>query len=130
MGDPIVSAAGKTETWIDDAAISKLRSIGDDSFVVEMIDAMVSFVPRMTSEARAGLIAGNVEPVVRMGHSLKSSAQSFGAERMRELAIQIEREARGGRVDALSELLDEMDRVFGGVRGALMKVRGECRKPA
>jgi HPt (histidine-containing phosphotransfer) domain-containing protein len=120
----------KGDNWIDEATIAKLHAIGDESFVVEMIDTMLAFVPRVMSEARAALLAGNLEPVFRMGHSLKSSAQSFGAERMRVLAIDIERRARNGETDALPGLLDEMERVFGNVRTSLLRVRNERRKQA
>jgi HPt (histidine-containing phosphotransfer) domain-containing protein len=108
---------------VDVAALDKLRTIGDDAFVVEMINALLSFAPRVLTEARTALEAGNLEPVSRMGHSLKSSARILGADTMREIASRIEKYAREGRTDPLSGLLTEMERAYSEVKVYLMKVK-------
>ena len=114
---------------INTAALDKLRELGDDPFVVEMIDALFAFAPTVMMEARAGLRAGLLEPVVRMGHSLKSSARLLGAEAMSEVAFRIEVCAREGATDALPGLLDEMEVAYSQAEEYLFKVRANGGKP-
>jgi HPt (histidine-containing phosphotransfer) domain-containing protein len=114
---------------VDASALSKLREIGDAEFVVEMIDALLSFAPRVMSEARAGLGSGNYEPVARMGHSLKSSARILGADTMRNIASQIERHAREGHADLLPGLLDQMDSAYTQTKAYLIRVKDNGGKP-
>lgn len=114
---------------INTAALHKLRELGDDQFVVEMIEALCAFAPTVLREARAGLRAGQLEPVIRMGHSLKSSAGLLGAEAMREVASRIEVSAREGTSDDLPGLLDEMDGAFFQAKEYLLKIRNNGGKP-
>ena len=71
---------------IDDKAISALQELGGADFVVQMIDVFLVYVPKVIAEARRGLDRGDLEAVIRMGHSLRSSARNLGAIRMAELA--------------------------------------------
>jgi HPt (histidine-containing phosphotransfer) domain-containing protein len=114
---------------VDTVALDRLRELGGDHFVVEMIEALLSFAPRVLLEARTALMEGRVEPVGRMGHSLKSSARILGAEAMRDIAIRVEVCAREGTAVALPGLLDEMDHAYSQVKEYLLKVRDNGGKP-
>ena len=108
---------------LDRVALDRLRGLGGDQFLAEMVDAFLPFSEKLMAEARVGLCAGNLVPVVRMGHSLKSSALTFGSEPMRRLAVQIDECAREGRAELLPELLAAMDRIYSEVRACLVTVR-------
>lgn len=114
---------------VNPATLDRLREMGGDHFVVEMIEALCTFAPKVMLEARTGLVAGQLEPVVRMGHSLKSSARLLGAETMQELAVRIEICARQGTAETLPGLLDELDGAYFRAKEYLLKVRDNGGKP-
>ena len=108
---------------IDEKAIDKLYELGGNGFVVEMIDLFVSFGRKLIAEARTGLAAGTLGPVERMGHSLKSSARSFGADVLHAVAERVEREARAGEATVLPASLDELVQAFDQVKEQLEQVK-------
>ena len=104
---------------IDAVALNTLHAIGGNSFVVEMIDTFLAFYPKIMGEARSGLQEGNMEPVIRMGHTLQSSGRNVGAIGLTPLADQIEAAAKRKLIAVLPALLDELDRTYACVRTAL-----------
>lgn len=108
-----------TEAIIDKGALNTLHAIGGNSFVIEMIDVFSDFYLKIVTEARAGLVSGNMEPIIRMGHTLQSSCRNLGAMELASLAARIEAAARGTMVTQLPALLDESDRTFARTKAAL-----------
>jgi HPt (histidine-containing phosphotransfer) domain-containing protein len=108
---------------IDEAVLAKLHELGDTAFVVEMIDAFFMLMQRSCAEARSALEVGQLEPVIRMGHSLKSSARVMGARTLQDIATQVERHAREHRFQELSGLLDQFDQASLGVKAHLEILR-------
>lgn len=100
------------EIYIDQKAIAALQDLGGGMFVAQMIDLFLVYVPKVLAEAREGLAKGDLEPVVRMGHSLRSSGQNVGAVKIAELAQVVESAGRTGQLDLLTGLLDEMEQEF------------------
>ncbi|MEI6787536.1 MAG: Hpt domain-containing protein [bacterium] len=111
------------DSYIDDKAISALQDLGGADFVVQMIDVFLVYAPKVIAEARRGLERGNLEPVIRMGHSLRSSARNLGASRMAELAEGIESAGRSGQLPLLPALLDHMEQAFSLVKGGFEEKR-------
>jgi HPt (histidine-containing phosphotransfer) domain-containing protein len=99
-------------SYIDDKAISNLQELGGGDFVVQMIDIFLVYAPKVIAEARSGLARGDLEPVIRMGHSLRSSGRNLGAIRMADLAERIEKAGRGGELPLLPSLLDQIEQAF------------------
>jgi len=97
---------------IDDAAFNALVELGGKELVSQMVDLFMGYVPRVIKESRDGMTAGNIEPVMRMGHSLHSSGRNLGVIRMKELGFRIEMASREKRVAELPFLVNEMERVF------------------
>lgn len=52
-----------------------------------------------------GLTGGDASTVMQAAHSLKSSSGNVGAQRVAELALAIECDARAGKLDAAERLL-------------------------
>jgi HPt (histidine-containing phosphotransfer) domain-containing protein len=100
------------EGFIDEKALAALQELGGTGFVVQMIDLFLVYAPKVIGEAREALGRGDLEPVVRMGHSLRSSGRNLGAVRVSEVAQQVESAGRSGQLSRLPELLDEMEQVF------------------
>ena len=108
---------------IDEVAIQRLRELGDQAFLTEMIDAFLALAYRSSAEARSALVAGNPDPVVRMGHSLKSSARIMGAYAVEDVARRIERYALAKRMADVPDLLDEFDRSFADAKASLDEIK-------
>ncbi len=109
--------------YIDDKAISALRELGGDGFIIQMIDVFLVYAPKVMAEARGGLAKGNLEPLIRMGHSLRSSGRNLGMIRIAELATQVESAGRSGQSPLLLSLLDELDQVFSLTKKGLEELR-------
>jgi HPt (histidine-containing phosphotransfer) domain-containing protein len=104
-----------------DAQLEKLRNLGGDEFVAEMVDLFLGDTPKQLGEARAELQAGELGGVQRRVHSLKSSAGNFGARALQELAFRAEQLAAENRAEALPAALDAIGAAFERVRAYLEK---------
>ena len=113
------------DSYIDDKAISALRDLGGADFVVQMIDVFFVYAPKVIAEARSGLARGNLEPVIRMGHSLRSSGRNLGAIRMVELAERIETAGLSGQLPLLPALLDQMEQAFSLIKSGFEEKRAQ-----
>jgi len=96
---------------IDPAVLEKLRTDigGDETTMRELADAFFRQTPELLDEARRGA-AGEPRRLHRAAHTIKSSANTFGAGRLTELARALEADAVAGpvpdadaRVQALSD---------------------------
>jgi HPt (histidine-containing phosphotransfer) domain-containing protein len=110
---------GTEPVTIDEGAFRALMELGGKEFVLQMMDAFLTYAPKVILEARLGLAEGNLEPVMRMGHSLHSSGRTMGVERIKELGARIEKDARENRMTDLASLVEEMDQAFTRVKACL-----------
>jgi HPt (histidine-containing phosphotransfer) domain-containing protein len=109
-----------TEGPIDEKVFAAFQEeIGDMSFVVKMIDIFLAYFPKLFGEAKDGLAKGDLEPVVRMGHSLRTSGRYLGATRIADLAQSVEMAGRAGKIDLLPSLLDQMETAYACVKDSL-----------
>ncbi len=106
---------------IDEKAIANLQELGGPDFVSQMIDLFLAYVPKVLEEARKGLAKGNLEPVIRMGHSLRSSGRNLGALGIVELAQAVETAGRAGKVELLPSLFERMEAAYSSAKA--------CREP-
>lgn len=97
---------------IDEKAIKALLDLGGASFVVQMIDLFLAYAPKVIAEARGGLARGDLEPVVRMGHSLRSSGRNLGVMKIVELAGAIEVAGRGKEIIRLPALIEGIEQAY------------------
>ena len=102
----------ETESVIDEVAFNALMILGGKEFVLQMVDTFLAFAPKLIREARVGLGVGDLEPVLRMGHSLHSGGRTMGALRIMDLGSRIEQCARAKRTNELPMLVDEMEQAF------------------
>ena len=61
--------------------------------------------------------------MARAAHTLKGSCSNFGAERLAEACLRLEQRAGGGCLETAGRLLEEIEKEFAEVRGALEKER-------
>lgn len=117
-----MSAQG-TPVVLEDAAIDRLRRIGGQEFVVEMIDLFLENAPQRVEAAREALAAEDSKSLYRAAHSLKSTAGNLGARALQAAAERLEAKATGTERAVLPELLEEMDRRYQEARTALSAER-------
>jgi HPt (histidine-containing phosphotransfer) domain-containing protein len=105
-----------------DAQLAKLKELGGEEFVQEIVGLFLNDTPRQIGEARAALAAGDLGGVQRRVHSLKSNAANFGARALQELAFRAERLAAENGAAQLPAALDAVDAAFARVREHLKKM--------
>jgi len=97
---------------IDPAGLARLNKFGGPAFVKKMIDLFLEEVPDRLSAARRGEEAGDLTTVAEAAHSLKASAQNFGASDLSRIAGEIELRTRANKRENLSTLLSEMEAAY------------------
>lgn len=98
----------RDESGLDTAAIAKLRQLGGEKFVGDMIALFFHYAPERLAAARAAEQAGDLQAVEKAAHALKSSAGQIGARQVQDLATQIEKLAVENQADAIRLLLPQL----------------------
>ncbi|MFC1619709.1 Hpt domain-containing protein [Candidatus Neomarinimicrobiota bacterium] len=104
---------------IDDKAIERLRKLGGDNFVVELIDTFLMHVSQKMEEALTGEREGNLEAVERAVHSIKSSAGNLGAQQLQDLSAQIEQLAEDKQSKPIPPLMRDLEAAFARIQPLL-----------
>jgi len=97
---------------IDPAGLARLNKIGGAAFVRKMIDLFLEEAPERLTAARRGEEAEDLIAVAEAAHSLKSSAQNFGASGLSRIAGEIELRARANTCENLPALLNEIEGAY------------------
>ena len=113
------------DSSLDTAAIARLRKLGGDKFVGAMIDLFFQYAPQRLAAARASAQAGDLQAVEEAVHPLKSSAGQIGAQRVQDLAAQIEKLAMDKQADAIPPLLPQLEEAIIQVQPLLQRERNQ-----
>ena len=113
------------EPCLDVATIEKLRQIGGQEFVSQMIDLFLSYVPQKLAEARTAAQAGDLLRVQKAVHPIKSSAGNIGARPLRDLAARIEHLASDQRRESIDAMVTELEAAYAQVKAHLQEHRKE-----
>ena len=108
---------------LNEDAIEKLRKIGGEKFVDEMLGLFLEHVPGKVAAAVAGASAGDFAVVEAAVHSVKSSAGNIGAERVFDIASRIELLEASEVEKSLPPLIIELEGAFSRLLGILEKVK-------
>ena len=108
---------------IDTTALDRLRHLGEDKLVKEMIELYLDYAPKMLHNALAGEQAGDCLAIEHAVHSLKSSAGHIGASAVHDLARRLESLARNKEFDSLKPLLRELETAFEQARLRLVELK-------
>jgi HPt (histidine-containing phosphotransfer) domain-containing protein len=111
------------ESCLDVTTLDKLRQMGGQEFVTQMIDLFLSYVPQKLAEARAADQAGDRLAVQKAVHPIKSSAANIGARPLRDLAARTEQLAADPRGESVAALLEELDAAYAQVQARLERQR-------
>jgi HPt (histidine-containing phosphotransfer) domain-containing protein len=98
-----------TDAAIDRATYDGLVESTGGEFVCELVGTFLTDAPRMLHELRDAYAKDDAERFRRAAHSLKSNANTFGAQALGELARQLElgglapiRSAAAAPIDAVA----------------------------
>lgn len=108
---------------LNENAIEKLRKIGGEKFVDEMLALFLEHVPVKVAAAVAAASAGDFAMVEAAVHSVKSSSGNIGAERVFDIANRIEMLEVPEVEKSLPPLIIELEGAFSRLRGILEKVK-------
>jgi HPt (histidine-containing phosphotransfer) domain-containing protein len=93
---------------------------GDDrAFERELLTEYIQTSENLLERQRSCLEVHDAKELERAAHSLKGSSLTTGATRLGELAADIERFAREGRLPSAVSVLDQAVREFAGLRTIL-----------
>lgn len=82
---------------------------GDVEFLKELVEIYRSDYPNKLSKIRQALKDGEAKVLYETAHSLKGASGNLGLGRVYELALQIERMGREGRLQGVEEVLRELE---------------------
>jgi HPt (histidine-containing phosphotransfer) domain-containing protein len=99
---------------IDLATYTELQDTAGAEFVVELVDTFLDEAPGMLAELRSARAASDADRFRRAAHSIKSNANTFGAQALAALARTLELKGLAadpaGDDAAIDALAAELDR--------------------
>ncbi|HEU4563587.1 MAG TPA: Hpt domain-containing protein [Gemmatimonadaceae bacterium] len=93
----------------DPAALERLRRLGGNALLRDMVALFREQIPPRMAMARAGVACGDVAAVKVAAHAMRSSCGPLGAVAMRELCEQVEHAARALDLTPVPALLDALE---------------------
>jgi HPt (histidine-containing phosphotransfer) domain-containing protein len=108
---------------LDETALERLKALGGDELLAEMIDLFLEHGTERLQAALAGRRGGDRAAIERAAHSLKSTAGNLGAQALQRTAQAVELVAASAEEPALEELMHELEARFAEVRAALVEQR-------
>jgi HPt (histidine-containing phosphotransfer) domain-containing protein len=107
---------------VDIKIIEELRSLQTDDeedVVLEIIQIFIKTTTEMFKNMNQANSQKNLEPLRIMAHTLKSSTASVGAMKLCELVTEIEKLAKAGQKEEISEILIKAEQEFKSVQKEL-----------
>jgi CheY-like chemotaxis protein len=105
------------------AALEKLRELGGDDFLGELIDTFLAEAPSLLATLRRALEQDEADEAQRAAHTLKSNGVTFGAEDFSELCRELEARAKDSRLEGAEQLVDRIDEECARLQEALAALR-------
>jgi HPt (histidine-containing phosphotransfer) domain-containing protein len=93
--------------------------MGDHELIVRVIDIFRTDVPRQIHALREFLERADAPGALRYAHSIKGAAANVGAERLRSVALDMEKSATAGDVAAVRGLMADLEAEFWQLDGAM-----------
>jgi HPt (histidine-containing phosphotransfer) domain-containing protein len=93
----------------DVAALTRIRAIGGERLLGEMIALFSTHAPARVAAAKAGFRSADPKAIEAATHALKSSAAQLGATELSTLAARAEVLAHAGDLPSVQPILDRLD---------------------
>jgi len=114
-------AQGARESSIFDMEGVLSRMMGDKELAVVVMSAFLDDMPRQIESLKEYLQSGNREGCGRQAHSVKGAASNVGGERLRAVAMMMEKAADAGDLSAVAEQMKNLEDQFSLLRGAIVE---------
>ncbi len=114
----------------EDIASALSASLGFEASPDILLDLVTLFLqetPSLMDTIRVGLAEGDWPAMIRAAHTLKSNGATFGAEKLRELAAQIEQNGREGKTESLAPLVRELQQEYSRFRAVVERAAQKLR---
>jgi HPt (histidine-containing phosphotransfer) domain-containing protein len=112
---------------LDAAVVGTLRQLtppGEPDVLAQVLNLFLVEVPPRMDRLRNAWVAGNIEEVHRVAHSLKGSAGTIGARRLYEVCRQLDTRGKSGDLSGSAALVDALGVEFGKVEAEIRRLLG------
>ncbi len=86
--------------------------MGDEQLATEILNAFFQDTPRQIEELRVLLENGEAQACGRQAHSIKGAAANVGGERLRQVALEMEKAGDAGDLNAVAAGMDGLEASF------------------
>jgi HPt (histidine-containing phosphotransfer) domain-containing protein len=111
---------------LDPLAIQRLRATlgtSAEALMPQLVDMFLTDAVTLQTNARQAIEQNKPDELRRAAHSLKSNSANFGAQKMFELALELERRAKNGTLEGATDLLKRIGEEFERTQAAIEKLR-------
>ncbi|MCX7907611.1 MAG: PAS domain S-box protein [Bacteroidetes bacterium] len=125
--EPSAQPTPPLETVLDRAVIAELQAIdetSDGAFLRELVESFLEDARERLRVMEQLVHTGHWEQLYREAHTLKGGSASIGAEAMRQLCEELEKEARGGEPLRARYLVGQLQEAYRHTRRALRELTG------
>ena len=102
-------------------ALRRLEARGSQGVLAQVVDTFMSETSAQVSALRKAAIAGEIESVFRIAHSLQGSAAMVGAVSVARVCGELVRAARIRSVDQFESMVTQVEAGFEAIRGCLIE---------
>jgi CheY-like chemotaxis protein len=113
---------GGTATDTLDPASVLARFGGDAKLVRRLVNVFLDDYPRMVSEIKKALMAGNADALANAAHGFKGAVSNFGATQIAEMARQLETKGRQRDLIGAGQVFQQLERTIPAFVEALRKL--------
>lgn len=85
------------------------QAADDTDLLQELIEIFKDSCTNDYNLIRAGVEKRNAEQIASAAHSIKGAAASLGIEAIRDLALEMEKDSRAGKIDVAEQRLSELE---------------------
>jgi PAS domain S-box-containing protein len=120
-----ILAAAPADLPVFDRESVMERMMGDQELVSAVIEGFLASIPHEIDVLKEMVASADAHSAGRQAHSIKGAAANVGGERMRQVALAMERAADEGNLTAVNEKMEELDAQFLLLREALGYADGQ-----
>ena len=108
---------------VDMTTFEELKAMSGADFIDELVDTFLEDAPKLITEMKTALQAGDAESFRRAAHSLKSNSATFGAMRLSGMAKDLEMLGRENKLAEAESRLPEVEELLDTVEAELRGLR-------
>jgi CheY-like chemotaxis protein len=99
----------------------------DNEILLDLINLFLQETPSLMDTIRRGLAEGDIPSLTRAAHTLKSNGATFGANKLRDLSLQIEQKGRGENLEGVADMVRQLQEEYSRFRGVVDRAKGKLQ---